>query len=345
MNAISWNCRGLGRPRAVQELTELVRKHSPLILFLMETKAKDSYVNNLKHKLQLDNVHIVSRQNTGGGLALFWKSEINLHVINALTSHIDAVVNPGMDDAWWFTGFYGNPVTANREHFWALLKHLNLKMELPWLCVGDFNEIVRNEEKMGRPLRRERQMMEFREALDYCSFRDLGFVGAPFTWCNNQYDGMVTWIRLDRAVATNTWIQFFPSTRVHHISGSLSDHCPLWICTDDENIRFYRKRRPFRFEAAWMKDEGCEGVIRNSWEGQSLSNPMERVVNKINRCSQSLQTWSKLSFGNIRRLLHQKKKLLVQAEKQSMGGSNHDQVRLLKAEVHDLMVKEECLWH
>ena len=93
-----------------------------------------------------------------------------------------------------------------------------------------------------------------------------------------------------------------------------------------------------------MKDEGCEGVIRNSWEGQSLSNPMERVVNKINRCSQSLQTWSKLSFGNIRRLLHQKKKLLVQAEKQSMGGSNHDQVRLLKAEVHDLMVKEECLW-
>ena len=218
-------------------------------------------------------------------------------------------------------------------------------MELPWLCVGDFNEIVRNEEKMGGPLRREPQMMEFREALDYCSFRDLGFVGAPFTWCNNQYDGTVTWIRLDRAVATNTWIQFFPSTRVHHISGSLSDHCPLWICTDDENIRFYRKRRPFRFEAAWMKDEGCEGVIRNSWEGQSLSNPMERVVNKINRCSQSLQTWSKLSFGNIRRLLHQKKKLLVQAEKQSMGGSNHDQVRLLKAEVHDLMVKEECLWH
>lgn len=65
-------------------------------------------------------------------------------------------------------------------------------MELPWLCVGDFNEIVINEEKMGGALRRERQMIEFREALDYCSFRDLGFVCALFTWCNNQYDGTIT---------------------------------------------------------------------------------------------------------------------------------------------------------
>jgi len=98
-------------------------------------------------------------------------------------------------------------------------------------------------------------MKDFREALDYCGFRDLGFVGAPYTWCNNQFDRIITWIRLDKGVA-------FPSTRVHHVSGSLSDHCPLWICTDDENAQFYWKRRPFRFEAVWMKDEGCEGVIK-----------------------------------------------------------------------------------
>ena len=146
---------------------------------------KDSSVNNLKSKLQLDNVHIVSRQKIGGGLALFWKSEINLHVIDASPSHIDTVVNPGVDDTWQFTGFYGNPVTTNREHSWVLLKHLNLKMEPPWHCVGDFNEIVRTEEKMGGALRRERQMVEFRDALDYYSFRDLGFMSAPFTWCNN----------------------------------------------------------------------------------------------------------------------------------------------------------------
>lgn len=34
----------------------------------------------------------------------------------------------------------------------------------------------------------------------------------------------------------------------------------------------------------------------------------------------------------------------MQAEAQSMNGSNHAQVRILKAEVHKLMVKEEWLW-
>jgi len=147
MNCISWNCRGLGRPRAVQELTELVRKHSPSIFFLMETKAKDDHVKKLKSKLQLDNVHIVPQHNIGGRLALFWRNKINISILDSSPLHIDAVVNLGMDDAWRIRGFYGNPVTANREHSWALLKHLSLKLNLPWLCMSDFNEIVKAEEK------------------------------------------------------------------------------------------------------------------------------------------------------------------------------------------------------
>ena len=74
-------------------------KNSPSIVFLMETKEKDDYVKNLKSKLQLENVHIVPRHNTGGGLALFWKNEINISILNSSPLHIDAVVNPGVDDA------------------------------------------------------------------------------------------------------------------------------------------------------------------------------------------------------------------------------------------------------
>ena len=64
----------------------------------METKSRDNYVKNLRAKLQLDNVHIVSRHNTSGGLALFWSRDINLHVLNASLTYIDAMVNPGVDD-------------------------------------------------------------------------------------------------------------------------------------------------------------------------------------------------------------------------------------------------------
>ena len=78
----------------------MVKKYAPTIFFLMETKSKDNYVKNLRVKLQLDNVHIVSRLNTGGGLALFWSRDINLQVLDATPTCIDAMVNQGVDDAW-----------------------------------------------------------------------------------------------------------------------------------------------------------------------------------------------------------------------------------------------------
>ena len=156
MNCISWNCRGLGQSRAVHELTELVNKHLPTILFLMETRVKDHKPKTLCSKLHLENVFIEPRVNTGGRLALYWKDGINLKVLDSTPSFIDAVVNPGMDDAWRLTGFYENPTIANREHSWALLKHLSLKLDLPWMCVGDFNKITKAEEKKGGPQRPER---------------------------------------------------------------------------------------------------------------------------------------------------------------------------------------------
>lgn len=89
MNCISWNCRGLGQTCAVLELTELVKKHFPTIVFLMETRAKDDFLKRLCIKLQFDNWFIVPRINTGGDLVLYWKSEIDLHVLNSSPTFID----------------------------------------------------------------------------------------------------------------------------------------------------------------------------------------------------------------------------------------------------------------
>ena len=99
MNCINWNCRGLGKSRAVLELIEMVKKYSPNIVFLMETRSKERYLKNLYRKLDMENLFIVPRHNTGGGLALYWKKELNLQVLNSSPTYIDTVVNPGVDDA------------------------------------------------------------------------------------------------------------------------------------------------------------------------------------------------------------------------------------------------------
>ena len=78
----------------------------------METRSREGYLKKLSAKLHLKNIFIVPRINSGSELALYWKDDINLKVMNSSTSYINAIVNPEKDDAWWFTGFYGNLVTA-----------------------------------------------------------------------------------------------------------------------------------------------------------------------------------------------------------------------------------------
>ena len=90
-----------------------------------------------------------------GGLALLSMNEIDLHICMFSPHHIDVVVNPRIDDAWCFTGFYESPEVANREDSWTLLRHLSSQLVLPWVCIGDFNEITQVGEKSGGPTRPE----------------------------------------------------------------------------------------------------------------------------------------------------------------------------------------------
>ena len=68
------------------------------------------------------------------------------------------------------------------------------------MVLGDFNEILPAEEKQGGLDRPEQQMQNFRDALDFCRLKDLGFHGFPFTWCNRRPGNQNVWIRLDRGL-------------------------------------------------------------------------------------------------------------------------------------------------
>ena len=73
-------------------------------------------------------------------------------------------------------------------------------------------------------------MEDFRDVLDDCGFRDLGFVGGKFTWCNGHPNGFTIWERLDRVVATIEWLGKFLVTKVIHLECGSSDHKPILIC-------------------------------------------------------------------------------------------------------------------
>ena len=68
-----------------------------------------------------------------------------------------------------------------------MMRMLNSKPHLSWLCMGDFNEILFMDEKRDGRVLLYNQMQAFRDTLDVCGFIDLGYTGLEFTWYGNRH--------------------------------------------------------------------------------------------------------------------------------------------------------------
>ena len=61
-----------------------------MLVFLMETKVEKYVLERIGKKIQYTNLFVVPHRNTGGGLALFWKTDFNVDVQSYSDRHIDA---------------------------------------------------------------------------------------------------------------------------------------------------------------------------------------------------------------------------------------------------------------
>ena len=153
MNCLVWSCRGLGNLRTRKEFGDLIRAKDLSVLFIAETWADEARLITVMRNFDYERKWIVLREGKGGGLALFWKSSINLLVEDSSKYFINTIIDKNTNNAWRFTSFYGESVTSKRCEAWDALWRLNLNPDTQWLCAGDFNEIFRQEEKLGGAIR------------------------------------------------------------------------------------------------------------------------------------------------------------------------------------------------
>ena len=72
--------------------------------------------------------------------------------------------------------------------------------------------------------------------------------------------------RLDRALATNSWISLNLATQVQNLRVNSLNHNPIIIKL--EGIRACRNK-PFQLEQIWTKDQGRAETVMAAW-GSSL---------------------------------------------------------------------------
>ena len=181
MNILSWNYWGLGNPTIVLALHNLVKVQGPKVLFLMETKLDGKKMEVLRFELRFKFCFTVLSRGSSGGLALLWNDPVELTIQNYTQNHIEAHVQVLPSQLWRFIGFYGHPEGHRHRESWALLNKLNGMDQLPWLCMGDFNEILFVDERTREVLGMYGRMEDFNEVVNRCDLLDMGFRGVPFT--------------------------------------------------------------------------------------------------------------------------------------------------------------------
>jgi exonuclease III len=265
MKLLSYNSRGLQKATAVTALVDIHKRHDPDVIFLMETHLDKFPAECLRKRLMMDYKEVVKSDGRKGGLLLLWKKEVVLSLRYKTNNYIDVFIGCGQENIWRFTGFYGEPRWSDKHLSWDRVRELKAVNTMPWLLMGDMNEILYPFEKEGGNARPVQFMEAFRDVISECGLSDLGYSGDKFTWHRGGIRE-----RLDRGLASDAWRNKFPDALIQNLDYGRSDHRPILLSFGNEPIHQPHGRSFLRFEARWLKEADFLGVVEGAWEASNF---------------------------------------------------------------------------
>lgn len=191
----------------------------------METKLVCNVITRVLNSLHFLYGLEIPRVGFSGGLLLLWKDNVDVTLLTSNTNIFDCYMKCDDGTSWHFFAFYGAPEKHKRLHTWKLLERCkDVAPLLPWLVIGDFNEILSNQNKLDGALRIETQLDKFRRVLDTCKLSEQSFVGDPYTWIKGRHNVNAIKERLDWCFVNDIWQDTFEPITTHHLDYFSSDH-------------------------------------------------------------------------------------------------------------------------
>ena len=132
-----------------------------------------------------------------GRILIIWQADkVELDIIESTDQTIHCMAFCKSTSIKFSISFvYAFNTIVGRRPLWENLCNFNYSYELPWLLLGDFNNVLSSEEKAnGRPVRTY-EVRDFRNCCYEIGCSDLRATGVFHTWTNNS-----VWSKLDRAM-------------------------------------------------------------------------------------------------------------------------------------------------
>ena len=229
MNCILWNCRGANKPNFRRSIRYILKKFKTDILAVFETHAGGERAKRICQGLGFDQSFRVDAVGQSGGLWFLWKSEVGeVEIVDHADQFIHAKVTKEQVSLHLIV-VYTAPTVSRRSGLWTQLSEVMGRIVGPLVVGGDFNTIVRLDERSGGNGQLSQDSLAFGDWINGQSLIDMGFRGNKYTWRRGKQEQWCVAKRLDRvlccAQARLTWQEAV----VTHLPFLASDHAPLYV--------------------------------------------------------------------------------------------------------------------
>lgn len=336
---VSWNIRGALGSQSRRHVRDLVNLHHPSVFLIFETHGPFAKVEQLWTALGYKPLFLQEARGHSGGIwVLSCCVDVSFSLIDTSFQAITFSVHK-RNVTWCCTATYASPIPFVRAELWDHLSQLRSRINVPWVLLGDLNEILHQSEVAGGSFCCNKAQL-LASMMANCGFIDLDTIGGLFTWRKNISQGRHVRKRLDRCMADADWRLLFQHAMVEVLNPHNSDHNPLLLsCLKCRS----HKVKSFHFQAAWISHPLYGTLVDNTWKytpGDALA--------KLRGIKNESIVFNNETFGNIFR----NKRIL---EARIKGVHRHldsypwsDLIKLekdLQLQYNKVLAQEELLWY
>ncbi|XP_062114516.1 uncharacterized protein LOC133825616 [Humulus lupulus] len=230
---MSWNIRGLNNPKNQCEIKQLIFNKKIGLVGLLETRVKTQKLGEVYTRM-FSGWWFSSNNawHKGGRIIISWNLSIFHIDIRFCTSqlmHLEVRSNNG-HECFLVTFVYAFNDVNGRDILWRDLKFLAGGHKQPWVILGDFNDILNADERVGNRVQGG-SSSTFKDCIEECQLEYVKYSGCFFTWNNKQDKEGRIYSKIDRVMANQEWIIQYELTEVMFLSEGTFDHSPAILLT------------------------------------------------------------------------------------------------------------------
>ncbi|KAL9661356.1 hypothetical protein QQ045_026180 [Rhodiola kirilowii] len=283
-----WNVRGLNRPSKKLEVKDWIRRDRLSCVVLLEVKLQeDRWEGAMRSCCPSESWKGMCSIPFEGWarVMILWDDEvIKISQVDRDTHYICCTM---MSEYGSFGAafVYASNAAEHRALMWVELENKLRQGGGSWLCVGDFNCILKPGEKRNGKRVRDTELEDLRNFVTNCDLNDIDASEHIFTWSNNNIiSSQRIWCKLDRAMSNEGGLNQHPNVSAVFLPPGISDHCPL-VVSWGETCNFWEELDDYqdKVDLCWKSSRDCNNLFLLQDKLKAMKRMMKGHFVKVTR--------------------------------------------------------------